>query len=172
MCYILFIKMINNIEKLVFTYLTYLVYNKEKTKEFKDMKKYIIPLILVILIVGIAIYALNKSHEKGKVDIENIPKDISKIEYVRVKEETEGGYVYYKADDKKIIEEVINALKNIKVKDKVNIAFSDNGRTYMIVLKDGETLTYNFQGSYYNKNNQNYETSNYESLRKIGIPKE
>ena len=172
MCYILFIKMINNIEKLVFTYLTYLVYNKEKTKEFKDMKKYIIPLILVILIVGIAIYALNKSHEKGKVDIENIPNDISKIEYVRVKEETEGGYVYYKADDKKIIEEVINALKNIKVKDKVNIAFSDNGRKYMIVLKDGETLTYNFQGSYYNKNNQNYETSNYESLRKIDIPKE
>lgn len=172
MCYILFIKMINNIEKLVFTYLTYLVYNKEKTKEFKDMKKYIIPLILVILIVGIAIYALNKSHEKGKVDIENIPNDISKIEYVRVKEETEGGYVYYKTDDKKIIEEVINALKNIKVEDKVNIAFSDNGRTYMIVLKDGETLTYNFQGSYYNKNNQNYETSNYESLRKIDIPKE
>ena len=172
MCYILFIKMINNIEKLVFTYLTYLVYNKEKTKEFKDMKKYIIPLILVILIVGIAIYALNKSHEKGKVDIENIPNDISKIEYVRVKEETEGGYVYYKADDKKLIEEVINALKNIKVKDKVNIAFSDNGRTYMIVLKDGETLTYNFQGSYYNKNNQNYETSNYESLRKIDIPNE
>lgn len=169
MCYILFIKMINNIEKLVFTYLTYLVYNKEKTKEFKDMKKYIIPLILVILIVGIAIYALNKSHEKGKVDIENIPNDISKIEYVRVKEETEGGYVYYKTDDKKIIEEVINALKNIKVKDKVNIAFSDNGRT---VLKNGETLTYNFQGSYYNKNNQNYETSNYESLRKIDIPKE
>lgn len=32
MCYILFIKMINNIEKLVFTYLTYLVYNKEKNK--------------------------------------------------------------------------------------------------------------------------------------------
>lgn len=172
MCYILFIKMINNIEKLVFTYLTYLVYNKEKTKEFKDMKKYIIPLILVILIVGITIYALNKSQEKGKADIENIPNDISKIEYVRVKEETEGGYVYYKTDDKKLIEEVINALKNIKVKDKVNIAFSDNGRTYMIVLKDGKTLTYNFQGSYYNKNNQNYETSNYESLRKIDIPKE
>ena len=172
MCYILFIKMINNIEKLVFTYLTYLVYNKEKTKEFKDMKKYIIPLILAILILGIAIYALNKLQEKSKVDIENIPNDISKIEYVRVKEETEGGYVYYKTDDKKIIEEVINALKNIKVEDKVNIAFSDNGRTYMIVLKNGETLIYNFQGSYYNKNKQNYETSNYESLRKIDIPKE
>lgn len=136
------------------------------------MKKYIIPLILAILIVGIAIYALNKSQKKGKVDIENIPNDISKIEYVRVKKETEGGYVYYKTDDKKIIEEIINALKNIKVKDKVNIAFSDNGRIYMIVLKDGETLTYSFQGSFYNKNNQNYETSNYESLRKIEIPKE
>ena len=171
MCYILFIKMINNIEKLVFTYLTYLVYNKEK-RSLKNMKKYIIPLILAILIVGIAIYALNKLQEKSKEDIENIPNDISKIEYVRVKEETEGGYVYYKTNDKKLIEEVINALKNIKVKDKVNIAFSDNGKTYMIVLKDGETLTYNFQGSYYNKNNQNYETSNYESLRKIDIPKE
>ncbi len=171
MCYILFIKMINNIEKLVFTYLTYLVYNKEK-RSLKNMKKYIIPLILAILIVGIAIYALNKLQEKSKEDIENIPNDISKIEYVRVKEETEGGYVYYKTNDKKLIEEVINALKNIKVKDKVNIAFSDNGKTYMIVLKDGETLTYNFQGSYYNKNKQNYETSNYESLRKIDIPKE
>ena len=62
--------------------------------------------------------------------------------------------------------------ENIKVEDKVNIAFSDNGRTYMIVLKNGETLTYNFQGSYYNKDKQNYETSNYESLRKIDIPKE
>lgn len=92
--------------------------------------------------------------------------------FVKAVEETDGGYVYYKTDDKKIIEEVINALKNIKVKDKVNIAFSDNGKTYMIVLKDGETLTYNFQGGYYNKNNQNYETSNYESLRKIDIPKE
>lgn len=172
MCYILFIKMINNIEKLVFTYLTYLVYNKEKIKGVKNMKRYIILLILAILIVGIAIYALNKSQEKGKADIENIPNDISKIEYVRVKEETDGGYVYYKTDDKKIIEEVINALKKIKVKDKVNIAFSDNGRTYMIVLKNGETLIYNFQGGYYNKNNQNYETSNYESLRKIDIPKE
>ena len=136
------------------------------------MKKYIILLILAILIVGIAIYAFNSVQKKGNIDIENIPNDISKIEYVRVKEETEGGYVYYKTDDKKIIEEIINALKNIKVKDKVNIAFSDNGRTYMIVLKDGETLTYNFQGSYYNKDKQNYETSNYESLRKIDIPKE
>ena len=37
---------------------------------------------------------------------------------------------------------------------------------------DGTTLTYYFQSNYYNKDNVNYKTYNYEELRKIKIPEE
>ena len=81
---------------------------------------------------------------------------------VRVREETEGGYVYYKTEDKELIEKVINALDNIKIEEKTDI----------LELADGTTQEYNFQGSYYCKDKINYKISNYKELNKIEIPKE
>ena len=50
--------------------------------------------------------------------------------------------------------------------------FSDNGQYYIIEYNNGTTLTYYFQNNYYNKDNVNYRTYNYEELRKIKIPAE
>lgn len=89
-----------------------------------------------------------------------------------LKEETEGGYSYYKTEDKELIEKIIKALNNIQIGEKVDVMFSDDGRYYIIEYYDGTTLTYYFQSNYYNKNNVNYKTYNYEELRKIKIPEE
>lgn len=103
-----------------------------------------------------------------KIKVQNSEEVIS----VRVREETEGGYVYYKTEDKELIEKVINALDNIKIEEKTDISFSDNGKTYILELADGTTQEYNFQGSYYCKDKINYKISNYKELNKIEIPKE
>ena len=109
----------------------------------------------------------NKNNDN--VIIENIPNSADKVSSVEIKEETEGGEIYHKTQERKVIEEVVNALKKIEVKDKTNIKFSDNTKTYILKLYDGTTLTYCFQNNYYNINNVNYKTYNYEELMKIKI---
>lgn len=136
------------------------------------MKKYIY-IFLIILILSAIILAgyLNKNKQNNdskKIEVRNSENVIS----VKVKEETEGGYVYYKTEDKELIEKVINALNNIKIEEKTDISFSDNGKTYILELADGTTQEYYFQGGYYNENNTNYKISNYKELNKIEIPKE
>ena len=131
------------------------------------MKKYIyIFLIILVLIAVILVGYLNKSKQNNdskKIKVQNSEEVIS----VRVREETEGGYVYYKTEDKELIEKVINALDNIKIEEKTDISFSDNGKTYILELADGTTQEYNFQGSYYCKDKINYKISNYKELNKI-----
>ena len=134
------------------------------------MKRYIyIFLIILVLIVVILVGYLNKqNNDSKKIEVQNSENVIS----VRVKEETEGGYVYYKTEDKELIEKVITALNNIKIEEKTDISFSDNGKTYILELSDGTTQEYYFQGSYYCKDKINYKISNYKELNKIEIPKE
>lgn len=136
------------------------------------MKKYIyIFLIILVLIAVILVGYPNKSKQNNdskKIKIQNSEEVIS----VRVREETEGGYVYYKTGDKELIEKVINALDNIKIEEKTDISFSDNGKTYILELENGTIQEYCFQGGYYNENNINYKISNYKELNKIEIPKE
>ena len=55
---------------------------------------------------------------------------------------------------------------------KVDVMFNDSGRYYIIEYNNGTTLTYYFQSNYYNKDNVNYKTYNYEELRKFKIPEE
>lgn len=136
------------------------------------MKKYIY-IFLIILVLTAVIFAgyLNKNKQNNdskKIEVRNSKNVIS----VKVREETEGGYVYYKTEDKELIEKVINALNNIKIEEKTDISFSDNGKTYILELADGTTQEYYFQGGYYNENNTNYKISNYKELNKIEIPKE
>lgn len=136
------------------------------------MKRYIY-IFLIILVLTAVIFAgyLNKNKQNNdskKIEVRNSKNVIS----VKVREETEGGYVYYKTEDKELIEKVINALNNIKIEEKTDISFSDNGKTYILELADGTTQEYYFQGGYYNENNTNYKISNYKELNKIEIPKE
>lgn len=136
------------------------------------MKRYIyVFLIILVLIVVILAGYLNKNKQNNnskKIEVQNSEDVIS----VKVREETEGGYVYYKTEDKELIEKVINALNNIKIEEKTDISFSDNGKTYILELSDGTTQEYYFQGSYYCKDKINYKISNYKELNKIEIPKE
>ena len=136
------------------------------------MKKYIyIFLIILVLIAVILVGYPNKSKQNKdskKIKTQNSEEVIS----VRVREETEGGYVYYKTEEKELIEKVINALNNIKIEEKTDISFSDNGKTYILELENGTIQEYCFQGGYYNENNTNYKISNYKELNKIEIPKE
>ena len=139
------------------------------------MKKYVFILIsfIAILIVFVTFCYINVNNKKTeKTNINVIENDIDNVASVMMKEETEGGYIYYKTEDKELIEKIINALNNIQIGEKVNVMFSDNGRYYIIEYYDGRTLTYYFQSNYYNKDNVNYKTYNYEELRKINIPEE
>ena len=139
------------------------------------MKKYVFILIsfIAILIAFVTYCYINVNNKKiEKTNINVIENDIDKILSISIKEETEGGYIYYKTEDKELIEKVINALNNIQIGEKVDVMFSDNGRYYIIEYNDGTTLTYYFQNNYYNKDNVNYKTYNYDELRKIKIPEE
>ena len=111
-------------------------------------------------------------YETEKINNSATINDIDNISSVMLKEETEGGYIYYKTENKELIQEIIEALNNIQIGEKVDVMFSDNGQYYIIEYYDGATLTYYFQNNYYNKDNVNYRTHNYEELRKIKIPEE
>ena len=137
------------------------------------MKKYFLFIFIIILIVIAICYSINVNNNKTeKINNSVTINDIDNISYVMLKEETEGGYIYYKTEDKELIEKVINALNNIQIGEKVDVMFSDDGRYYIIEYYDGTTLTYYFQSNYYNKDNVNYKTYNYDELRKIKIPEE
>lgn len=140
------------------------------------MKKYIylIPIIIIIIIITFITYNyINKKNVKEeKIIIIKKENDVNNVISISIKEETEGGYIYYKTEDKKLIEKIIIALNNIQIGKKVDMVFNDDGRYYIINYNDGTTLTYYFQNNYYNKDNINYMTYNYDDLKKIKIPKE
>lgn len=140
------------------------------------MKKgiYIIAMCIILCLSAIIIYYSVKSSDKEikNVTIDNVQYKTDEVVSIKIKEETEGGYIYYKTENKELIQETINALNNIQIGEKVDVIFNDNGRYYIIEYYDGTTLTYYFQSNYYNKDNVNYKTYNYDELRKIKIPKE
>lgn len=138
------------------------------------MKKliYLIPIIIVLIAFIIYGYINAKSKTLEKATIDVIENDADRILNISIKEENEGGYIYYKTENKDLIEKVIIALKKIQIGEKVDVNFSDDGRYYINEYKDGTTLSYYFQNNYYNKNNINYKTYNYDDLKKIKIPKE
>ena len=133
------------------------------------MKKYIYIFIGVLVLIAIVLgVILNRKVEskKQKIEIQNKEEVISII----VKEETEGGYIYYKTEDQQLIKEIVNALNKIEIKEKTDLIFSDNTKTYILRLYDGTILTYSFQSNYYHKDNINYEIDNYKDLMKIKLP--
>lgn len=135
---------------------------------------FILVMCIISLISIIIIYYLIKNNYENadNITINNNQYKIEQIVSIKMKEETEGGYIYYKTENKELIQQIIEAIKNIQIGEKVDLTFSDNGRYYTIEYYDGTTSTYYFQSNYYNKDNVNYETYNYYKLKEINIPKE
>ena len=131
------------------------------------MKKYIYISLGVLVLIAIVLVIIKIGNNNPKIKIQDKKEVIS----VKVKEETEGGCIYYETEEPQLIEEIVNALNKIEVKEKTSIMFSDNTKTYILTLYDGTTLTYSFQANYYNKDNINYKIDNYEDLMKINLPK-
>ena len=129
--------------------------------------------IISLIVIVIFICCILKYNNKKK---NNIIKDLSantdNVLYVEMKEETEGGYIYYKTEEKQLIEQIVNAINKIEIKEKTDLMFSDNTRTYILKLNNGTELKYCFQNNYYHKDNINYKIYNYEELMKIKIPRE
>ena len=139
------------------------------------MKKGIYILVIcIVCLIAIIIYCSVKSDNKKtrNITIDNMQCKADEVVSIEMKEETEGGYIYYKTEEKQLIEEIVNALNKIEVKEKTNLMFSDNTKTYILTLYDGTTLKYSFQANYYHEDNINYEIDNYEDLMKIKIPAE
>lgn len=137
------------------------------------MKKgiYILAICIVCLIAIIIYYSVKSNNKETKnITIDNMQCKADEVVSIEMQEETEGGYIYYKTEEQQLIEEIVNALNKIEVKEKTDLMFSDNTKTYILTLYDGTTLTYSFQSSYYHKDNINYEIDNYEDLMKIRIP--
>lgn len=135
---------------------------------------FILVMCIISLISIIIIYYLIKNNYENadNITINNDQYKIEQIVSIKMKEETEGGYIYYKTENKELIQQIIEAIKNIQIGEKADLTFSDNGRYYTIEYYDGTTSTYYFQSNYYNKDNVNYETYNYDKLKEINIPKE
>ena len=132
----------------------------------------IISIIILIVIITFMIYLLKVNYKKNNDEIfENTPNSASEVLSVEMTEETEGGYVYYKTEEKELIEKIVKALNEIEIKEKTDIAISDDIKTYKLKLANGTILTYCFQNKYYHKDNMNYEMSNYQDLMKLKIPK-
>lgn len=132
----------------------------------------IIIIIILFLILFLVMFFLNNKKIDEAKTVGNVPSNVDNIMYVEMKEETEGGYICYKTEEKYLIEKIVNALSKIEIKDKTNVIFSDDSKIYILKFYDGTVLTYCFQGKYYHKDNVNYEISNYEELMKIEIPQE
>ena len=130
--------------------------------------------IYLLILMPLTVFAGGKSDDKKtrNITIDNMQCKADEVVSIEMKEETEGGYIYYKTEEKQLIEEIVNALNKIGVKEKTNLMFSDNTKTYILTLYDGTTLKYSFQANYYHEDNINYEIDNYEDLMKIKIPEE
>ena len=93
------------------------------------MKKYFLFIFIIILIVIAICYSININNNKTeKINNSVTINDSDNISSVMLKEETEGGYSYYKTENKELIEKIIKALNNIQIGEKVNVMFSDNGQ--------------------------------------------
>lgn len=102
-------------------------------------------------------------------DLKSIKNYKENVIAVRMKEETEGGYLYYKTTDKKVIQEICEAFDMIEVGNQADINIVDDSRTYILDISDGTHKTFSFNGSFYYKNNTNYETKNYIKLKGISL---
>lgn len=93
------------------------------------MKKKILIISIIILsvIITFMIYLLKVNYKKNNDEIfENTPNSASEVLSVEMTEETEGGYVYYKTEEKELIEKIVKALNEIEIKEKTDIAISDD----------------------------------------------
>ena len=68
------------------------------------MKKYIFILILFIVIIMVFVFYYTKNNKKENNIIE---ENFTEVTSVQVIEETEGGYKYYKTENKEQIEKIV-----------------------------------------------------------------
>ena len=144
-----------------------------------DKKNYFCIILIFLGVLGISLLLiryyrkdLNSNNMKvlDKSISDQILDDYSNVLNVVVIEQTEGGNIYYKTQDKDLIKKVINALEEIEIINTSNIAASDAGKIYIVELADNTKLRYYFQAGYYNKDGINYEIKNYNNLEKIKLP--
>ncbi len=138
------------------------------------MKKIILLIIVLIIVLGtvIIIFKVNrKTSLINSQDNEILETEIGNIVSIRMREETEGGYLYYKTEDNKTIENIYEALKNINIGKQADINVVDDCRDYIFELDDGTEKVFSFQSKFYYKNHTTYETENYKQLKQIEIPK-
>ena len=136
------------------------------------MKKVFLVVIVLLIITAIAIVCFDIYKKENVLeigDLESIKDYKENVIAVRMKEETEGGYLYYKTTDKKVIQEICEAFGMIEVGNQADINVVDNSRTYILDISDGTHKTFSFNGSFYYKNNTNYETKNYIKLKGISL---
>ncbi len=129
--------------------------------------KFIICILFLLIAIILVCCLINNGKNK---EISSNIKDLDNVISVEMIEETEGGYIYHKTEDKQLIDKIVDAISIIEIKGKTNIMFSDSTRTYKLKLNNGTEEIYCFQGNNYFKDNINYETYNYEELMKIKIP--
>lgn len=147
--------------------------SKRITRKGIALKKLVLIIIVLIIVLGtvIVIFKINKKTNIMDLQDNKILKtEIENIVSIRMKEATEGGYLYYETKDSKTIEKIYNALKNIKVGGQIDINVVDNCRDYIFNLEDGTEKIFSFQSNFYYKDYNTYETENYKELKKIEIP--
>lgn len=83
------------------------------------MKKghYVLLISIICLIVIMIIYYLKRNNYKkiDNITINNNQYEIEQIVSIKMKEETEGGYIYYKTENKELIQQIIEAIKNMQI---------------------------------------------------------
>lgn len=63
------------------------------------------------------IYYVKRNNYKkiDNITINNNQYEIEQIVSIKMKEETEGGYIYYKTENKELIQQIIEAIKNMQI---------------------------------------------------------
>ncbi|MDO5556657.1 MAG: hypothetical protein Q4G05_00205 [Clostridia bacterium] len=138
------------------------------------MKKIILcssTLILIICIVGIILKYKKETNIFELNDNKLLTIEVNNIISVRMIEETEGGFLYYKTDNIHIIHNIYNALNNIRIGREADINVLDCSREYIFDINNGIQKIYSFHSNFYYNNHITYETENYNELKKIEIPK-
>lgn len=132
-------------------------------------KIYIFAIVLICLLALAIVYIQEKKDTKNNT---KLSLSENSVVCIKINEETEGGYVYYKTTDASLIKEIVAALQDIEIGEKVDYSFSDNSKTYILELKDGTSESYSFQNGYYNKDGVNYKVEGYKKLQSIKVPED
>ncbi len=144
--------------------------------------KYLLIIISIVFLFSLFLFGCSETNNSNSLIVSQNKTEQSQTtpeKKISVIEETmdepvkviyQKNYEYsalFETEDKKIIQDLINALNKIKILSETNIAVDDYEDVITFVSADGETTTVRFECKRLLKNDKRYDVNGYEAVNDV-----